>query len=56
VRVPVHVWHGERDETVPLAMAHHLASEIPGATLRLSRDDGHHLLYRRWPEILAALR
>ncbi len=55
VRAPVNVWQGKRDETVPEAMAHHLAREIPNATLRLFDHDGHHLLYRRWPEILAAL-
>lgn len=55
VRVPVQVWQGKRDETVPEAMAHHLAREIPDAKLRLFGQDGHHLLYRRWPEILAAL-
>ena len=55
VRVPVSIWQGKRDETVPLAMAHHLAREIPDSMLRLFDNDGHHLLYRRWPEILAAL-
>jgi pimeloyl-ACP methyl ester carboxylesterase len=55
IRVPVHIWHGGRDETVPIAMAQHLVREIPDATLNLFPDDGHHLLYRRWPEILRAL-
>lgn len=55
IRVPVHVWHGVLDETVPLAMADFLVREIPAAHANLLRDEGHHLLYRRWPEILAAL-
>ena len=55
IRVPVHVWHGVLDETVPLAMADFLVREIPVAHANLLRDEGHHLLYRRWPEILAAL-
>lgn len=55
IRVPVHVWHGARDETVPLAMAEFLSREIPSARANILREEGHHLLYRRWPEILAAL-
>ena len=55
IRVPVHVWHGVQDETVPLAMAEYLARAIPEAHANILREEGHHLLYRRWPEILAAL-
>lgn len=55
LRVLVQIWHGERDETVPVAMATHLAQAIPSARLRMFPDEGHHLLYRYWPEILAAL-
>jgi pimeloyl-ACP methyl ester carboxylesterase len=55
IRVPVFVWHGELDDTVPLAMADYLARAIPSAQVSIHRDEGHHLLYRRWPEILAAL-
>jgi pimeloyl-ACP methyl ester carboxylesterase len=53
--VPVQIWHGARDETVPVAMANHLAESIPGARLRMYPDEGHHLLYRYWPEILATI-
>lgn len=53
--VPVYLWHGERDETVPLGMAQYLARAIPTVTACFHSDEGHHLLYRRWPEILAAL-
>lgn len=55
LRVPVHIWQGARDETVPVAMAAHLAQSIPGARLRMFPEEGHHLLYRYWPEILAGL-
>ncbi len=55
LRVPVDVWHGSLDETVPLGMATHLAEAIPTARLRLFPDEGHHLLYSHWPRILAAL-
>jgi pimeloyl-ACP methyl ester carboxylesterase len=55
IAVPVHIWHGEQDETVPVAMARHLADVIPTSRATIYPDEGHHLLYRRWPEILAAL-
>jgi len=55
VRVPVHIWQGGRDDTVPVAMAKHLAEVIPGAVMRMFPDEGHHLLYSYWPQILAAL-
>ena len=55
LRVPVHLWHGTVDETVPFAMGEHLAMAIPGARFTRLEDEGHHLLYRYWGEILAAL-
>jgi pimeloyl-ACP methyl ester carboxylesterase len=56
LRVPVHIWHGLRDATVPPAMGEYLSRMIPGAQATLYADDGHHLIYRIWPEILATLR
>jgi pimeloyl-ACP methyl ester carboxylesterase len=55
VQVPVHVWHGALDDTVPLGMADYLARSLPTARVSIHEDEGHHLLYRRWPEILATL-
>jgi pimeloyl-ACP methyl ester carboxylesterase len=55
VQVPVYVWHGALDETVPTAMADYLARAIPTARVSIHEDEGHHLLYSRWPEILATL-
>lgn len=54
--VPVHIWHGRRDTTVPVAMAEYLSRMIPAADTTFYADDGHHLIYRIWPEILAAMR
>jgi pimeloyl-ACP methyl ester carboxylesterase len=53
--VPVQIWHGARDSTVPTAMTRHLEQEIPDAQLRLFSDEGHHLLYSRWSDILTEL-
>jgi pimeloyl-ACP methyl ester carboxylesterase len=55
IRVPVEIWHGARDEVVPFAMSAHLAELIPGANLRVFEDEGHHLLFRVWPDILRSL-
>ena len=56
IQVPVHVWHGGDDDTVPIAMGRYLAQSIPTAIGTFDRRAGHHLVYRRWPEILAAVR
>jgi pimeloyl-ACP methyl ester carboxylesterase len=55
LRVPVHIWHGELDDSVPPSMARYMAQAIPGSRATFYADEGHHLLYRHWPEILAAL-
>jgi pimeloyl-ACP methyl ester carboxylesterase len=55
VKVPVHVWYGAQDGTVPEGMTAHLAREIDGARLHQFADEGHHLLYSHWPRILESL-
>lgn len=55
LRVPVDIWHGQRDSTVPAAMSEHLASVIPGARLRLIPNEGHFIAFTRWREALEAL-
>ncbi|HSH21680.1 MAG TPA: alpha/beta hydrolase [Candidatus Caenarcaniphilales bacterium] len=56
IRVPVFIWHGEMDETVPVRMARYVARSVPECQATFYPDEGHHVLYRRWPEILDALR
>lgn len=55
IGAPVHLWHGERDDTVPVAMAHYMARVIPGCQATIYPDEGHHLLFSRWSEILGTL-
>jgi pimeloyl-ACP methyl ester carboxylesterase len=56
IRVPCHLWHGEQDTTVPIAMGKRLAAAIPGCRARLYADEGHFSLpVRRMDEIFAAL-
>lgn len=55
INAPVHLWHGELDETVPVSMAHYLARAIPQCRATIYPDEGHHLLFSRWSEILGTL-
>jgi pimeloyl-ACP methyl ester carboxylesterase len=54
VAVPTRIWHGDRDEIVPLHHSEHAASRIPGAVLTTFRGEGH-LLAPRFPEIASSL-
>lgn len=55
VRVPVVWWHGEADLTVPAAMGRHMAATLPRCVAHFYPDEGHHLLYERWAEILTTV-
>ena len=55
IKVPVYVWHGAMDDVVPQAMAEYLARTIPTAQVRIQPGEGHHLLYRKWSEIIASV-
>lgn len=41
LRVPVHLWYGDSDTIVPVHHGEHLAERIPGAKLRIRREEGH---------------
>lgn len=41
IMVPVGVWHGRLDRTVPISTAEHVASVVPNATLTIRDDVGH---------------
>lgn len=56
VRVPVRLWHGEADVTVPVEMGRYLAGVLPRCTATFYPGEGHHLFYDRWSEILTTLR
>ena len=40
---------------MPLAMAQHLAGQIPGSSLTIYPGEGHLIVPRHWDEILAIL-
>jgi len=56
VAVPVRLWHGEADTTVPVGMGRHLARAIPSSEATFCPGEGHQLVYDRWREILISLR
>ena len=57
IRVPVQLWHGEADRTVPIAHGRALARVLPRVEARFLPREGHFSLpIGRSHEILAALR
>jgi pimeloyl-ACP methyl ester carboxylesterase len=54
VATPVTLWHGDKDGTVPLHHAEHLASVLPNSRLEV-RAGGHFMIMRYIEEILRAL-
>jgi pimeloyl-ACP methyl ester carboxylesterase len=55
IRVPVTVWHGGKDNSIPPAMGEHIAATIPGARLHLLPDESHLFFLSRWREIVGDL-
>jgi pimeloyl-ACP methyl ester carboxylesterase len=55
LRVPVWVWHGSADASVPLAVADSLAARIPGARLEVFDGGGHLVVHTHAGTILSAL-
>ena len=50
----MHLWHGDRDEIVPLHHSKHASETIPNATLTVFEGAGH-LVAARFSEVAAAL-
>lgn len=55
ISVPVSIWHGDMDASMPLSMAESLAQSIPDCKLRVIPGEGHFLLFKYWREILTDL-
>ena len=57
IRVPVCLWHGERDTLAPISMGRSLANAIPGCRAYFYPDEGHYSLLTgpRKSEILSTL-
>ncbi len=55
IGVPVQVWHGEQDATVPVRMGYDLADAIPRSQPHFLSEAGHFLFIDRWHQILTGL-
>ena len=53
IRIPVSIWHGDADSSIPLSMAEQIANAIPNCKLRIIPKEGHFLLFKYWEEILS---
>lgn len=54
VNVPVRIWQGLADKTVPMAMAHHLAAALPYSECYYFPAEGHLSLIVRYLEMVLA--
>lgn len=55
IRVPIAVWHGGKDNSIPPEMGKCIAAAIPGAQMHLLPDESHLFFLSRWREILGDL-
>ena len=55
IRMPVRIWHGERDRLAPPRMARLLWRALPQAELRLAPREGHLFFFRHFSEIIGSL-
>jgi pimeloyl-ACP methyl ester carboxylesterase len=56
ITIPVHVWHGDADKTVPVSHGRFFHEAIKDSTLHEYPGEGHFLVIDRIEEILEALR
>lgn len=57
VAVPVHVWHGDRDDASPVEVARFVAGQLPDGHLTVYPGEGHYLAeahHRDWIDTLLA--
>ena len=56
ISADVNLWHGGKDENVPVSVAHYAAEALPNCNARFYEGEGHLTLpYNRIQEILSAL-
>lgn len=55
IACPVHVWHGDADDTITLSNGIYQANAIPRASLHEIHGEGHWLIYEHFREILNSL-
>ncbi len=55
ITVPVHLWHGEADEHVPVAMGRYMARQLPQCHATFMPDAGHYWIFDHQTELLQTL-
>jgi len=55
ISVPVQLWHGEQDTTVPVQIGHTLAAALPHCQSHFVANAGHFLIIQCWRDILTHL-
>jgi pimeloyl-ACP methyl ester carboxylesterase len=55
IHVPVQLWHGEQDTTVPVRIGRYIAAALPRCQSHFVGDAGHYLIIQRWRDILTHL-
>jgi pimeloyl-ACP methyl ester carboxylesterase len=55
LRVPVHLWHGDRDKTIPIEVGWYLAKAIKDCQANFLPAGGHFSYLTHWSEILTKL-
>ena len=55
IRVPVHLWQGEQDISVPPSSSRYLAQQIPGCQATFIPNAGHFSVFEHMGEILDTL-
>lgn len=55
IRIPVFLWHGERDTLSPPQMGRYLAEEIPACTPHFFPNEGHAVMFTHWEDILSTI-
>lgn len=56
IDVPTVVWHGERDNNLPVSLSRHVAKRLKNSRLEVSSSSGHFLYYKEWDRILQSLQ
>lgn len=56
IQTPIHLWHGEADQNIPVAMARFVESAVPKCEAEFYPDEGHLSLFsKRSAEIIRTL-
>jgi pimeloyl-ACP methyl ester carboxylesterase len=56
ISVPIHLWHGEADRTIPVSHSRWVASHVPSSELTVWPAVGHIHSEERWREVFKTLR